>query len=95
MRKLAQITAGAKEDVDTVDSGVHSQTGIVQVAARVSEKLCAQSQPCYARAVGPALRAGSRRGQLQVFDTERVEQASDFVLLPAVEKCIGKLLTLS
>jgi hypothetical protein len=45
--------------------------------------------------VGAALRAGGRRGQLDVFHAERVEQAGDLHLLLAGEEGVGELLPLA
>ena len=42
-----------------------------------------------------ALPARRWRCELQIFDAERVQQAGDLVLLPAVEEGVGELLALA
>ena len=92
---LPQVAGRAEHDVDPVDAGFERQPRVVQVATGVRQYLGPEPEAGHPFAVVPAAATRGRRGQLEVLDPERVQQARDLHLLVAVEEGVGELLTLA
>lgn len=74
MRVFAQKARSADDDIDTVNTSLDGDSGIVHVASDVSENLGAlETELADGLAVGTRLGRGSGRGELDVFNTEFVE----------------------
>jgi hypothetical protein len=78
---LTEERRGANNDVDTVDTSLDGNTGVVHVATDVGEDLRAlEAELADGLAVGTRLRRGGRRGQLNVVDTKVVKGPCDLDL---------------
>ena len=95
MRVLAKIRGGANHHVEAVDSSIHSQSGIVHVAANVGQDLGLEAELADGLTIHPRLLGGGRGGELDVVDTELVESPGNLDLGLGIEEGIGKLLALT
>ncbi len=92
VRVLPQMAGGPDDDIDAVDTGLERQLRVAHVTARMSQHLGPQAQARHPFAVVPAATARRRRGELEVLDAERVQEARDLDFLVAVEEGVGELL---
>lgn len=95
MRMLAEVRGCANDDVETVDTSLHGQTGIVHVATDVGQDLGLEAELADGLAIPSRLLRGGGRSKLDVVDTEVVEGLGNLDLGLRVEEGVRELLTLT
>lgn len=74
VRVFTQEGRSANDDIDTVDTSLDSQAGVVHVTPDVSKDLGAlEAELADGFAVSLGLGRGGRRGELDVLDTESIK----------------------
>src|SRR3569833_616674 len=95
VRVLAKIRRGADHDIKAITSRLHGQTGVVHVAANMSQDLGLEAELADSLAVLSRLLRGGGGRELDVVDTEIIESLGDLDLGLGIEEGVGKLLALA
>lgn len=95
VRELSQETGGSKENINTGDTGLYGEFGVVHVAPGVGEGFGAKAQVGDGLAVGSALGRSSRASELNILHTKVVQHLRDLNLLLGSVEGIHKLLSLA
>jgi hypothetical protein len=95
MGEVPQELGSAHDDIDTIDTGLDCDTGVVHVASDVCDDLGLEAKFADGLTVLSRLLRSGRRGELDAIDTKIVKRLGDLDLGLSVEEGIGKLLALS
>ncbi|CRK33971.1 hypothetical protein BN1708_006226, partial [Verticillium longisporum] len=91
-----QLVGGSADDnVDTIDTSLDGQAGVIHVAAHVSQDLGLETELADGLAVPTGLFAVFQARQLDVVDAEVIESLGNLDLSLGVEEGVGKLLALT
>src|SRR5437867_6816358 len=93
--ELAQDRGCPKKDVDAIDAGLHGNARVVHVAAHVGEHLRSERQRGNRAAILERLGRSDRRGELDVLDSERIQELRDGDLIRRREMSVRELLALT
>lgn len=94
MREFTEEGGCANDDIDTVDTSLDGDAGIVHVATNVGEDLGTETELADGLAVETRLLRGSGGGKLNILDTKGIEGLGNSDLGLGVEEGIGELFTL-
>lgn len=95
MRVLAKVRGCANDDVEAIDTGFHSQTGVIHVATDVGEDLGLETELADGLAILSRLLRGGGGGKLDVVDAEVVESLGNLDLGLDIEEGVCELLALA